>query len=256
MLEIKELDNLLHSFLGEKTSNLKYVLQPLKTTCEHFGSILIEIVLSWDNTEKEKPLSIVEVCFRNEINFYKYIEPCLSEFQKDHLQDEIIDFFPRCYALRTTLKHDDDGIDDDVVLLLENLKSSGYFVIDGMDGFDLQTTLCLLKNLATFHAVSLSLKILRPEKFKAQVLNRLVKGRVFESISKQSEQKLIELAMEAVDDDALKYKTEKALKFCFNSYKENIEPLEPFATLLHNDYWVNNIMVKFRNEFYDSKQND
>lgn len=264
MEEIKNLHELLHSFLDKYTTILDCHIKLLEMDCENYGSIMLDLKVILKTEQEETVLNLIakvrpkseylrrvfptEVCFKNEINVYKYIIPYLLQFQKEQGLDELINFFPYCYATRTSIKNNDNEVDDDVVLLLENLKLKGYVVVNRMESFNLESTFFILKNLATYHAVCLSLKLLQPELFQTHVLNKLVKRVKFDSLSKDSERKLIQLAIKAADNDSLVQRIENALNYYFNTYKEPFTPREPFATLIHNDYWITNIMVKYEND--------
>ncbi|KAF5286770.1 hypothetical protein FQA39_LY04193 [Lamprigera yunnana] len=263
-VEIKDLDKLLRKFLGDDVKVLNISLNSLTQKSENYGSVIYELVILMQNkknnaetlnlvakvsppSEYLKRVFPVEICFKNEINMYKHVLPTLNKFCANQKDDDAMDFFPKCYAARSSLT-DDEMYDENVVLILENLNSVGYELVNRTESFDLATTFVVIKNLAKFHAASLSLKLLKPKEFEENILNIIAKKVKFNTVSKESQNKMIQLAVQAsYRDKILIQKATENLENYFRMYARNPTHREPFATLIHNDFWIPNLMIKFEN---------
>lgn len=143
-----------------------------------------------------------------------------------------------------------DTVDDDAVLLLENLKVSGYDIADRMKGFDLKSAEVVIKDLAVFHAIPIALKVLRPDVFKAKIMPHLKEFKAFESVADEvktgMKNGLLSVARENPETAELERNLSEGWERA-NRYWTNPKiPREPFATICHNDFWVNNVMIKYQ----------
>lgn len=85
--------------------------------------------------------------------------PDLHDFQKDYLQDgqQPIELpIPKCYHARYS-GGDESPVES--VLVLENLKSTGYDVMEFSRGLTLDQTRSALAAVAKLHALSLVMKV-------------------------------------------------------------------------------------------------
>ena len=197
----------------------------------------------------------IKVTFNKEVRSYALVFPELKRLQEEQKIpiDEILDIFPKFYGARTNLKKDMfQAADHSAFLLLENLKTLGYTVGDRRKGLNLAHVEFVVKKLAHFHATTIALKSHKPDVFKSTVLKACEK---FTLGSKFDVEKLISATIKSI----------KAISECApyvktieNRVREALEiefvlspvPKEPFATMLHNDFWVNNMLFK-----YDSSEN-
>lgn len=145
-----------------------------------------------------------------------------------------------------------DVVDDDAVLLLENLKISGYDIGDRMKGLDLQSAKLILRDLAIFHAIPIALKVLKPNVFREKVAPNLKKFRAFESLSEEVKIGMRDALLWIAKQDPRTARFEQNLLERWEIASDywantNKKPREPFATICHNDFWVNNVMLKFEN---------
>lgn len=268
-MEIKDLDKVLQ-FVGPNAKIINVSSKPLTALGENYGSLMLalEIKLQINNgcTKHETINLVAKMCppneylkkifdtlltFKKEIAVYSSVFPTLKTFQQEQGMKNVIEFFPKCYGARISLNPNSNAVDDDAILLLENLKLSGYQVVDRMKGFDLQTTELLLKDLAVFHAVPLALKQLNSDLFKNTILPHLPKNTVFDGISDNAMEAIINFILKTstLDERSKKYTDNivKSMKYGLENYR-NPQPLrETYATINHSDYWVNNTMIKFEN---------
>lgn len=145
-----------------------------------------------------------------------------------------------------------DTVDDDAVLLLENLKVLGYDIADRMKGFDLKSAEIVIKDLAVFHAIPIALKMLQPEVFKTKILPHLKEFKAFESVSEEvksgMKNGLLFIAKQNPETAQLEQNLSEGWERASQYWMNPKIPREPFATICHNDFWVNNVMIKFQDE--------
>ncbi|CAG9859904.1 unnamed protein product [Phyllotreta striolata] len=259
--EIKNLDALLSNYLGETKTIHDVKIKKLSQPGENLGSIIygLDITVKHKNDENEELLHVIakvlpkaehiremfeiQTTYTNEMAFYKIIIPTLKELQEEHgIRINLIeDHFAKCYSVRKNLLGNDDKIDDDAVLLLENLISTGFINIDKRKGFDIDTAQMVLRSLVQFHGVSLALKIKKPDLFKRNILpycnNFFKKGSIFST---------------AIDLFGITVNKNEETKEILSKIKgwnevDYSSPKEPFSTLVHDDLWTNNTMQKFEN---------
>lgn len=118
-------------------------------------------------------------------------------------------------------------------------------------GFDLHAAKSTLKALAAFHATSLGLKFKRPDKFA------FIKKFLEESVPappKPPGDKPPEPREKLLLEKLLEFPSCKPYKKQVQQFIDNMGPtnmfsgggIEPWATVVHSDFWVNNIMVTKR----------
>lgn len=102
----------------------------------------------------------------------------------------------------------------------------------------------ILKEIATFHAVSLAMKIKTPRSFTHKI-KRFCKDK-FTSVSEdQSHGIIIDILWHAEECIPYITKIKENYKYAFSG--EKAEPRKQFACLCHNDLWINNLMLKYEN---------
>lgn len=112
-------------------------------------------------------------------------------------------------------------------------------MVDRLKGFDLVTTKLVIRELVEFHATSLSLKLQQPEVFATNVKRHLA-GFTLHPVEYTKILKFWETVLN--EDDETAKVASKILDILQKG--PNKKPREPFATITHNDLWINNIMIK------------
>ncbi|KAJ8945374.1 hypothetical protein NQ318_007020 [Aromia moschata] len=227
---------------------------------ENYGSLMLrlEVKVVDEDSKSEENLDLVakllppskmmqemfnvQTTFGNETGFYRDIVPVLEEFQRQHGL-KVVNIFPKYYGSRISLDANCDKVDDGAVLILENLKPSGFTTANRTVGFDLQSSRFLAKHLAYFHAISLALKLKNPGLFEQKVRPYLSDFRFGEHRNFDDfPPKLFNILKENHTCVPFFDIIEKLIK-----QKSSVVIHEPFATMLHNDFWVNNVLLKFEN---------
>ncbi|KAK2583480.1 hypothetical protein KPH14_009448 [Odynerus spinipes] len=259
-LPVEDLEGLLKQSLGPafkiKHVTWKYLTDP----GENFGSLILAVTVSVTENSSLNTLNIVvklpptsaylldlfnsSLTFEKELCFYRDIVPVLMDLHKSALHEqELNNFAPRFFGGRLGLKNSKE-FDSQAAIILENLTSSSYSVQDRIMGLDIGHVKFAVKELAKLHAMVICLKIKRRDFFENTVLpalkppaNETAKKCVMDMIQKAyadiknlEEAKpyleSIEKTLHCTDDESTKFDQQKEL----------------WATLVHNDFWVNNMM--------------
>ncbi|XP_057655646.1 uncharacterized protein LOC130893484 [Diorhabda carinulata] len=254
--KIKKLDDLLCNYLKPNKSIKHVDVSRLTAPGENYGSVMYKLDITIENRENSKEemlhavaktipenpllrlLFKIQTTYTNEMAFYQIIIPTILDFQKELNISKTLDCFPRCLGIRKNLEKNSDVIDENAVLLLENLAISGFTNIDRNEGFDLETSKLVLRDLAEFHGVTLALKLYKPHVFEKNVKPYC------HDFEHNSELMRDLIALVANEDQ----ECAKILSTIPNfGRRPRPMPNEPFATIVHDDLWTNNTMQKFEN---------
>lgn len=85
-----------------------------------------------------------ELLFRNEVAFYKHVWPALNRLQSNGRR--VFSAVPKIYAAKANL------------IAMEDLRERGFQMADRRKGLEVENLKQVLKTLAGFHALSLTLK--------------------------------------------------------------------------------------------------
>jgi hypothetical protein len=265
----QEFESLLSPQLGSDVKVEGFKTEALTQPGDNYGSTILSAELTIKQGNERSALSLVvklvppspflreafniEVTFSKEVNAYRLVSPQYKALQaeKGIPRNKRVDVFPKFYGARTNKQGDfNDKSDDTAVLLLENLKICGYHTGNRRKGLNLKHMELGVTQLARFHAVSVGLKILKPNVFRETVLracDRYIIGGI-------SDDEIAEKWIAATVNDmkriqeCLPYldKIEAILRADFKEkVKPSSPPREPFATFVHNDFWVNNMMFLY-----------
>ncbi|XP_049766406.1 uncharacterized protein LOC126095697 [Schistocerca cancellata] len=201
-------------------------------------------------TEMQKKVFGSATTFLKEINAYRSINVELIKLQREKgvPEEEVCDPLPRYYGSQVNSAGDDSAAaDDNAVLLLENLTSSGYRMADQMTGLDLPHARMLVRKIAQFQASAVALRLLKPQVFKD-----VIEGKCkFDSMPPEEQKRFSDVMVEhmcrlpeiAPFNDKVKAAFERLSDLPFA--KLWAEVVEPFASLSHNDLWVNNMVYRY-----------
>lgn len=267
---IKNIDDIFAQFLKPDQKLMNYNVKPLTVAGENYGSIMIAIRIivknTNDNTTNTKTINAVAkivpqnpviqkffhtaITFRKEVGLYREILPALRSFMKSK---DSLEFFPKVLATRLNLHSKSKEPDYNAVLMLEDLKVQNYRTLDRTIGFNLEETELILKDLAELHATVIACKLAKPGMFKRKILPYLDRFAVFGSLKPETMLELRNQTLRVAEenDQCRLYlnRVQKALEFQQETIQTPfIDIREPYATLIHNDYWTNNTMIKFEND--------
>ncbi|KZC08001.1 PREDICTED: uncharacterized protein LOC107186316 [Dufourea novaeangliae] len=260
---IQDLEALLAESLGADFQIKSLEWKPLTAPGENFGSVMLAMNVTLTRANRTETLNLVAklpptsayllelfnspVTFRKELKFYSIMT---REFEKLQLESgvkkqDICVLAPKFYGGRLGLC-DPEKFDEHAVIILENLKYNGYDTQDRIHGLDRKHTDFALEELAKLHAHTVALKLKKPEIFReivsevlTEVLNDTTEKCVIDMVRKaEADLKEIEEAKPYLD------RVSRTIEFGIQLNKNSRKPEEPWATLVHNDFWVNNMMFR------------
>lgn len=262
--QLKDIDDLIKENVSGKV--IKHEVAPLTAFGENFGSEILRVEITVEENGQEKTLHAVaklipptemqlqifntQVTFKNEVQFLAGIAPLLQDFQREHHFSEIANYFPELYGSRISLKPHLGVVDNDAVILMENLKISGYDNIDRQEGFDLDAARKILRVLANLQATALAIKLKRPDVFNSQIRPYLTEfiPPQFPEVPGRKDPIIAQLEPVLKENHNTAPFMSKLFKLIDKQKKKrNMPAREPWATIVHNDLWVNNIMIKHKN---------
>ncbi|KAF5308893.1 hypothetical protein FQR65_LT00593 [Abscondita terminalis] len=261
--QIKDLDSLIKQYFGDAVNLINYEAKPLTSKGENYGSEMLDLEMKLERNDNiQYTLKVVAkmcppnemlkevfdtaVTFKKEINAYNTVLPTLLKFQEENCGKTCEKIYAECFASRFSLNSNSD-VDDDAIILLENLKLSQYDVANRMEGFSLDQTELVLEALSTLQAVPIALKMKNPDLFNSNILSHLSRNRIFDIVDAETENVDVDFVLQTAEADErckiYKYRIDEAMRTGLKNHREFIGR-EPYATISHNDFWVNNIMLK------------
>ncbi|XP_076643950.1 uncharacterized protein LOC143354089 [Halictus rubicundus] len=260
---IQNLEALLVHSLGPNFEIKNVEWKPLTAPGENFGSIMLAINVTVTRSNKTETMNLVAklpptseyllelfnspVSFKKELEFYSTLT---REFEKLQLECGVEDkdlsiLAPKYFGGRLGLRNP-DKFDEQAIIILENLKYNGYGTEDRIYGLDEKHTKFALEELAKLHALTVALKLKKPQIFEKikedvlmDVLNETTEKCVLDMIRKaQADVKDIEEVKPYLD------RVERTIEYGLEVNKIAPKPEEPWGTLVHNDFWVNNMMFR------------
>ncbi|CAH0562112.1 unnamed protein product [Brassicogethes aeneus] len=189
-----------------------------------------------------------EKLFRNEVAFYTKVMPLYEKFQKskENILSSTFQAIPKCYYARDNL------------IVLEDLRLSGYEMADRKVGLNFKQITAVLDELAKFHAVSLAVKMLHPQDFYTLLNTRDgISEALFIKENEEWYRDYYKHAIQNVLDMASKKLSKlelgttilnKFANFANDSFFEKminlVSDTGPLSVLCHGDCWTNNILFK------------
>ncbi|XP_032675326.1 uncharacterized protein LOC116846066 isoform X2 [Odontomachus brunneus] len=192
-----------------------------------------------------------ELLFRNEVAFYKHVWPALNRLQS--VGKRVFGGVPKIYAARADL------------IAMEDLRERGFEMADRRKGLEVENLRLVLKALAGFHALSLTLKESRPEEFAKlmnpehdQGIQEVLFRRDNEDWYRQYYRVAANNAIRMVSDalpSHIEFRREEIMTklqaflnedVFFRTMSELVSTQGPLSVFCHGDCWTNNIL--FRDE--------
>ncbi|XP_076273119.1 uncharacterized protein LOC143204457 [Rhynchophorus ferrugineus] len=229
---------------------------------ENFGSVMYKVdfkVQRPGSKEEEEhhavakctPLNKVtqeifntQVTFKSEIGWYTTVIPTLRRFQKEKGIDEDLDYFQSFYGARISLDPGSEVVDEDGVILTQNLKDLGYFNVDRHVGFNTTQAKAVLRALASFHAIPIAIKLQNRELFDTKIKPYLPNLKMMESPEGEANP-FTELLDRISEIDSIAQYSDRVVSNVknFKIFIDDSETNEPWGSICHNDFWMNNIMI-------------
>ncbi|EFA06728.1 hypothetical protein TcasGA2_TC009659 [Tribolium castaneum] len=199
------------------------------------GALHLDLVLKCSKRSQQLRQTLpVQHCFENEIHFYDTILPAFARFQRSK-NVSAFDSVPEYFGSFTS--------DNFEVVILENLKSSGFQLHDKTKALSRDRLELVLKEYGKFHAISAVMQ--------AQDANfsKLVNGvlNVWEEFAEKTD--AVQFFGAPIDEicDVLSPELAEKLrqfKAQINYILKDLRNAESFKVVTHGDCWSNNFMFK------------
>lgn len=261
MSPVQDLNALLMQTYGSDFQIHDMEWKPLTDPGENFGSEILAINIRAEQNNEKIIVNVVvklppkseylldlfdsPITFKKELEFYSTVAPELLKLQSESgiPQENLSVITPHFLGGRLGLK-DPQRFDQQAAIILENLKDHLYTTQDRILGLDKVHMDFAIEHLAKLHAITIGLKLKKPEFFAKTVLPVLeytvdesAKDSVSSMVTKaHNDYKNIKEAEPYLD------KIEKTIKHGLHTV---VKPEEPWVTLVHNDFWVNNMLFKY-----------
>ncbi|XP_029171510.1 uncharacterized protein LOC114940898 [Nylanderia fulva] len=190
-----------------------------------------------------------EMLFRNEVVFYKHVWPALNRLQSNDRR--VFSGVPKIYAARANL------------IAMEDLRVRGFKMADRRKGLEMENLRHVLKALAGFHALSLTLKESRPEEFTKltnpehdQSIRETLFRRDNEDWYRQYYRVAVNNAIRMVSEALplhMDHRREEIMtklqaflneNVFFRTMSELVSAQGPLSVFCHGDCWTNNILLR------------
>ncbi|KAL7288108.1 hypothetical protein TKK_0017893 [Trichogramma kaykai] len=253
-IEILSSDEAPGSGRGDNYTSMLYRLEVQgrnRRTSQPWSKSIIYKVLP--ESKERRELYKSELLFRNEVVFYTKVWPELAQLQADGRP--VFNGVAKVYLAQ----HD--------LIAMEDLRPKGYKMADRVKGLQLDDLRHVLKALAGFHALSLSLKDLRPETYarlsrmdnsgseSGSESNEAVQEALFRMENKEWYRTYYRIATSnalkmLADGLAAARKDEVIAKFrafvdekrFFREMCELVSTQGPLSVFCHGDCWTNNFL--------------
>ncbi|KAH8409565.1 hypothetical protein KR222_008532 [Zaprionus bogoriensis] len=189
---------------------------------------------------------------------YKILAPELSILQTEAGIPEYkhFDGFAQYFGSRISLIPESKAVDRDAILLLDDLRESNYVAGHRKQPFDLSHTQLALEYMAQFHALTIALRIKKPELFKMKIRPFFNKFDWHAAAPESKETMIAETLTdicEATNDDQTMVEHVRKLSYEFFKFLE-APPIESnrFNCIIHSDFWIMNLMFRHGKFFLNS----
>lgn len=186
------------------------------------------------------------IMFEREVFVYNRLLPLLVRLQRHHKLTEETGFysFPKCYVAAM------DVFNDESLIIMEDLRSEGYAVMDKSKPFGLEEATLFVQQLGKFHGLSFVLREQRPEVFADFIgikdhFNALIYSNTAKAMFDSCYDRAARLLEKPEDVDFMK----KLREHWQRIMRDSVDPsrMGRFGVFGHGDCWNNNLMFKLEN---------
>lgn len=257
-LKVKEIFSTIANEKGENYGSLLHYLKVLVQYKDDNDRETLHIMAKTaPPTEFLQRIFDFPISFCKEMNFYKLVNSAYYDLELESgAQDAgVVDLFPPFYGARTSLNGDNDPEADlSAVLLMGNLKVFNYKTRDRIEGLDLKHSELTMMKLAEFHALPIALKQKRLPVFEEKVLKvgEYKPNPDFDCAARTKFCNEFLQALELNNEELMPYFEKIRKRIFLNDSDDSPHGKEPFATIVHNDLWTNNILFAYTQEKFDN----
>lgn len=267
-LPVKDLKSLLQQSLGDEIEIQSADWKHLTDPGENFGSLILAIDVTLLQNSKTEVVHLVAklpppspyllklfnspFTFSKELAFYKDLTPAFLQLQSENGICNANESWlgPRYFGGRMGLK-DKNIFDNQASIVLENLNYTGYKMIDRLIGLNKQQVQYAIKQLAKFHSLGVAMKKTKPKQFEELIMPALAGV-----MSETTKQCIGDMIKKSLDDLNNIPEAKPFMEIIYKSIElgGKIEANQinskddTWCTMIHNDFWVNNMMFKINQD--------
>ncbi|CAL7938758.1 unnamed protein product [Xylocopa violacea] len=274
-LPVEKLDMILAQSLDNDFQINHVEWKPLTAAGENYGSLMLAITVTLTRSKnKTETLNLVAklpppttyllelfnspLSFKKEIHFYDAMAKELVNLQLECgiKEQDLSILVPKYYGGRLGLKTQ-EVFDEQAAIVMENIKFTGYDTQDRIHGLDEKHARFAIDQLAKMHALVIALKLKKPQVY--QRIAEIVMAKLLNETTEKCVGEMIRKTYADIDNiEELKPyvdRVAKTIEYCAQANKNPGDVEEPWGTLVHSDYWVNNMMYQHdaRGEITDMK---
>ncbi|KAJ8675790.1 hypothetical protein QAD02_011576 [Eretmocerus hayati] len=265
---LRELEPMLRTKLGKDFELVNYNSDSLLPVGENYGSTILKVRAiikrkgNRNENEETSELDLVAkmlpatdfqrvmfdigTTFRKETFLYEKLMPAYRQLEEEFgiAENELFDIVPEFYGSRSSIAQPDGELDEDACILMKNLKSEGYYMADRRTGLDLAHAKVAAAALSRFHALGIALKIHKLDYF--EIVRKRAKCFTVGSLP-EGFTIFVDNFHATIRKDP---KTSVYYDQCIAAMSLDMKelwseiPVEPWATIIHADFWINNFMFK------------
>lgn len=274
-LPVEKLDTLLAQSLGNDLQIDHVEWKPLTAPGENYGSVMLAITVTLTRSKnKTETLNLVmklppptsylldlfdsPVSFKKEIHFYNSMAKEFVNLQLECgiKEQDLSILVPKYYGGRLGLKSP-EVFDEHAAIAMENIKFTGYDTEDRIYGLDEKHARVAIDQLAKLHALVVAFKLKKPQLYQkmAEIVLAKLGNETTEKCVGEMIRKVHADIKEMDEFKLLVDRVTRTIEYCVQANKNPGVVEEPWGTLIHNDYWVNNMMFQHdaRGEITDMK---
>ena len=249
-LNTELLENALLNAFGEKSVKvLNFQTKPAVASGDNYTSDVFRVLVDYQIKDSEpKQISLI-------VKYMLEIESVVESLNDYKLfvkeKDVFTNFLPKISALL----HEDFGpkchyiTENPQIFVMEDLKDSGFKLLDRQAGLDLEHTKLVVDKLAKYHATSMFLAEQDPEAMELYdfgIINKNAKsGDVIPPHTVHGLASLIEVAATWPDFGDIVEKLKNIKENLAERTVRCIDQKSSFKVLNHGDLWTNNFMIKY-----------
>lgn len=211
--EIKGLRSLLSNKIPDGYEIVDHTTRNLTAIGDNYGSTMLALtvnlrhvatkkIFNWELVAKMAPsnpaffqMFQVPLSFPKESSMYTSVAEAIRQHQVQHqvAPEKRLNTFCKCLGTRKNL-NGSDVVDMDAVLVLENLKGQGFGCGSRTKGFNKCEAEFVLKHLARFHAVPISIRRLKPDLFEREIAPSLIKINMQDAFPPKMMEELVQVS--------------------------------------------------------------
>ncbi|KAJ3659965.1 hypothetical protein Zmor_011626 [Zophobas morio] len=216
----------------------------------------LEIVIKAAFTDEQVRAMIpIRMSFLNEIYFYTEVLPSFQKLEEKCRQSTSFQFVPKC--LKVSLK------DQEEMLILENLKASGFEMLDKKLTLDEDYVRLIFKTYGRYHGYSFVLRDQNSEAFErisqgcCNVYAELLKNDFFNQQMAGVAKLAQDILLPGEDDEIIEKFEKYSGANLADTFKDIVsKEVNAYSVVLHGDCWSNNMMFKYENSLNNKKPTD